>query len=64
MSTNSQLGMLPPLSFAMYRGDKSPLVLVHAQGTDSHSFDCGHGIHIEKPKEFTRSVIDVSCLDL
>ena len=40
MSANPQLGTLPSLSFAVHGGDKSPLVLVHAQGADSHSFDC------------------------
>lgn len=29
----------PPLSSTVHGGDKPPLVLVHAQGTNSHSFD-------------------------
>lgn len=55
MHSSTQLEPLPKLVFTKHGSDKLPLVLVHAQGTDSHSF-----VNVVKPltKDFTVYAVD------
>lgn len=55
MNSSTRVQSLLKLSFTKHGSDKPPLVLVHAQGTDSHSFD-----NVVKPltKDFTVYTVD------
>lgn len=55
MDSVKQTDTLPPLSFTRHGSGKPPLVLVHAQGTDSRSFD---GVMKSLTKSFTVYTVD------